>query len=57
MAVGQAVTLFDASGIPTDANDSGVLVIASLKGDATKRLVGALARHRHVERETDPPRV
>jgi catalase len=57
LAWGAAKQLLDACGIPTDAADSGLIVAAADSADAADRFVAAIAKHRHYERETDPPRV
>ena len=40
--------------LPDGSDDPGLLVARS--GDAASAFIAALARHRHYERETDPPR-
>jgi catalase len=62
LLLGTAADLLDAAGIAlrleSDAEDTGLLEFA--EGDeesATTAFVNALTRHRHFERETDPPRV
>jgi catalase len=37
--------------------DAGLIVVGSAKDDATRAFIATLAKHRHPERETDPPRV
>src|SRR5688572_6039506 len=59
---GSAQSLLAATGIPTELPskkaDPGLIVSANLKGDRDlNAFVTAVARHRHFERETDPPRV
>jgi len=60
LAVGAGAQLLRACGIdaalPGGQPDPG-LVIASDTGAGTDHFVGAIAKHRHFERETDPPRV
>jgi len=41
--------------LPDGSDDAGLLVARS--GDAADAFIAALARHRHFERETDPPAV
>jgi len=57
MALGTGVSLLEAAGIPSDEDDAGVLTFAKAKADAPAAFIEALAKHRHPDRETDPPRV
>jgi catalase len=62
MAIGDGADALNLAGIPTTlvsgAADPGVLLVdASQIDQALDAFVVALARHRHFERETDPPRV
>ena len=41
--------------LPDGSDDPGLVMARS--GDAASAFIAALARHRHYERETDPPRV
>ena len=41
--------------LPDGSDDPGLVMARS--GDAATVFIAALARHRHYERETDPPRV
>jgi len=41
--------------LPDGSEDPGFVVARS--GDAGTAFIAALARHRHYQRETDPPRV
>ena len=43
------------SNLPDGSDDPGLVMARS--GDAASAFIAALARHRHYERETDPPRV
>ena len=43
--------------LPTGQADPGVIVAETDRGDVADRFIAALARHRHFQRETDPPRV
>jgi catalase len=55
LAVGAATKLLDAAGIPPAHEDGGLIRAADSRRDASAAFIGALARHRHFERETDPP--
>jgi catalase len=61
LLIGAAQVLLDAAGIPpkllSGAADPGLLRFDDATGDAVPAFVEALAKHRHFERETDPPRV
>jgi len=62
LLLGSAADLLAQAGIPTElasgAPDPGLLRFAAGEvAAATRAFVGALTRHRHFERETDPPRV
>jgi catalase len=59
LALGDAARLLECSGIPVSgARDSGLLVDSAAAGDSmTRKFLDALARHRHYERETDPPSI
>jgi catalase len=57
LAWGDSTQLLDACGIPTGEEDSGLIVAAVDATDAGDRFVAAIAKHRHFDRETDPPRV
>jgi catalase len=54
MAIGEARAIFEACGVDAGA-DPGVLTMPKLDGAAASKFIAALARHRHPERETDPP--
>ena len=60
LAIGTGRQLLDAAGIPATLADAGpvpgILAVDGKKIDV-EAFVAALARHRHFERETDPPRV
>jgi catalase len=61
-AIGASVRLLEAAGIPLQLDaaqpDPGLVVAASSQIDkATARFIAALARHRHPERDRDPPRL
>ena len=62
LLLGSAQSLLAAAGIPTELPsrkpDPGLIVSANTKGDRDlKAFITAVAKHRHFERETDPPRV
>ena len=62
LALGSAASLLAEAGIsqqlPTRQADPGLLVIPTLNGPRDlEAFVAAIAKHRHFERETDPPRV
>ena len=54
MAIGEARAIFDACDIAVD-EDPGVLTMPKLDSGGVSRFIAALGRHRHPERETDPP--
>ena len=61
LALGASSALLQAAGasqtLPSGKADPGVLLVPAGAADADmKRFIEALARHRHFERETDPPR-
>ena len=63
LAMGPAAALVENAGVPTvlpsGKPDPGVLIVGpdSSASSALSRFVKAIARHRHHERETDPPAV
>lgn len=61
LALGAAVDLLEAAGIPerleSGEADPGLLLPESDDDDIASAFIAAIARHRHFERETDPPRV
>jgi catalase len=60
LALGAAAGLLSAAGIPKtlpDGRPDPGLIIATQGETATKAFIAALRKHRHFERETDPPRV
>ena len=54
MAVAEARAIFDACGVDA-GRDPGVLMMAKIDSGAAARFIAALGRHRHPDRETDPP--
>ncbi|HUR41966.1 MAG TPA: catalase, partial [Verrucomicrobiae bacterium] len=61
LAIGASSALLEAAGasvtLPDGKPDPGVVLAKSASKDAIARLVAAIARHRHFEREIDPPPV
>jgi len=53
LGLGEGVQVFAAAGIDADPNDGGLL----LGGEDAQAFIQALAKHRHPERETTPPKV
>ena len=43
--------------LPSGEPDPGVVTATKRPDDTFDRFVAAIAKHRHFERETDPPRV
>ena len=60
LAAGASVQLLDACGIeaslPSGQPDPGLIVATDMSA-ATEDFITAIAKHRHFDRETDPPRV
>jgi catalase len=54
MAIGEARAILEACGIAA-GSDPGVLTMSKLDGNGVAKFIAALGRHRHPERETDPP--
>ena len=54
LVMGGASALLTKAGIPMDQKDAG-LVLAKAGADPTGLFIAALAKHRHVERDRDPP--
>ena len=57
LAIGSARVLLERAGIPMDGEDGGLIVVDRPSANMNKLFVQALGRHRHFERETDPPLV
>ncbi|MFT3805085.1 MAG: catalase [Burkholderiaceae bacterium] len=57
MAIGNGRRLLERAGIPLDRPDKGLIVADAVTPAATSAFIEALARHRHPERESDPPAV
>ncbi|HTE44071.1 MAG TPA: catalase [Gemmatimonadaceae bacterium] len=61
LAYGASLALLEQADIAPQADeppDAGLLVVDAAKGAAAVRaFIAALAKHRHPERETDPPRI
>jgi len=43
--------------LPSGEDDPGLLLSSSNEANAVRSFVDAILKHRHFERETDPPRV
>ena len=56
LALGESTALLEQCGIDPDEADEGI-VIAAKPAAGVKAFIRALARHRHPQRETDPPRI
>jgi catalase len=54
LVMGACAVLLDKAGIPRDEPDSG-LILAGAGANTSKAFIAALAKHRHVERDRDPP--
>jgi catalase len=61
LAIGEAAFLLEKAGIPralpSGQGDPGLLIARAADESASAAFLQALARHRHFERETDPPLV
>jgi catalase len=60
LAIGAGAQLIEAAGIPKSLPDGKAdpgLLLSNGGNDLASRFVAAIARHRHFERQTDPPRV
>ena len=61
LAYGASRTLLDRAGVDLTVHASdpgaGVLLVESTDGDSVGAFMEALAKHRHLERESDPPKV
>jgi catalase len=58
LALGASRTLLDKAGVPLDGDrDGGLLTLAPSNKSLAETFMDAVAKHRHPERETDPPRV
>jgi catalase len=59
LALGMATELLEKAGIsatlPTGEQDPGLIVDSTAGGGLTKKFVAAIMRHRHPERDQDPP--
>jgi hypothetical protein len=53
LVLGGASALLEKAGIPFDAPDAGLIFAEA--GSEPKAFIAALAKHRHVERDRDPP--
>ncbi|MEP6509509.1 MAG: catalase, partial [Gemmatimonadales bacterium] len=58
LALGASRALLERAGIPATAtDDDGLLIAKASDGKVAKAFMSALAKHRHYERELDPPPV
>jgi catalase len=61
LAIGSATSLLQKAGIPetlvTGQADPGLLLMERDDVTGIAAFIAAIAKHRHFERETDPPRV
>ena len=61
LALGQGAELLDACGIspslPNGDPDPGIIIGAGDAAASSDAFIAAIAKHRHFNRETDPPRV
>jgi catalase len=60
LAVGGGKRLLEAANLPSalpDGKPDPGLLVASAADQGTKQFIAAIAKHRHFERQTDPPRV
>jgi catalase len=56
LALGDSVALLSKAGVP-DTSGPGLLVLADGADEAVEAFIEALAKHRHFERESEPPPV
>jgi catalase len=57
LVFGESTKLLAACGIALDTPDPGIVISADAKPAGITHFVSAIAKHRHFDRETDPPRV
>jgi catalase len=59
LVLGASIALLEHAGVaPQEGEaDAGLIVVESARENAADSFMAALAKHRHPERETDPPRV
>jgi catalase len=57
LIVGAAATLLEQCGVPQGKADAGLLVVERFARNTPSAFIELLGRHRHFERETDPPRI
>jgi catalase len=55
LALGEAVAFVEGAGVLRDEGDPGLLLQSEPEEDAMGQFLGALAKHKHFGRETDPP--
>ncbi|MCD0502081.1 catalase [Bordetella petrii] len=56
-ALGAGIRLLEQAGVSPDSADGGVIVAKNAGKTGMMRFIEAVARHRHPERESDPPKV
>ncbi len=57
LALGASARLLEGAGIAADYADGGLLRMDATRGGAAKAFADALTKHRHPERESDPPEI
>ncbi len=57
LAIGSGGALLYATGLATEYEDAGLLRVKAGDAEATLRFIEALGKHRHPQRESDPPKV
>jgi catalase len=55
LAIGEGVELLLLAGLPDGYEDPGLIRMRTMDTRAASRFVASLARHRHFERDSDPP--
>ena len=55
LAVGEGVELLSLAGLPANYEDPGLIRASGFEAGAFARFAAGLARHRHFERDADPP--
>lgn len=57
LVVGDGKRLIQCAGIPADHKDNGLVIVKDSGEGGVAKFIAALEKHRHPERETDPPAV
>jgi catalase len=57
LAIGAGRQLLEKAGIPLDGQDGGLLIADKANKASVQGFIDALAKHKHPERESDPPAV